>query len=70
MTSEAPKPQKPQKPWLTRYRRAIFFWTGLAGLTAETVGSLVFQRTPDPSLLVLFAGMTGLPAFLKGEDGE
>lgn len=48
-----------------RLRTLILFFAGLAGLAFETF----FRHPADPSLLVVFAGMMGLPLFLKG-DGE
>lgn len=58
-----------QKPWFPRYRDKIIFHTGLVGVALETVGHVFFGRQADPSLLVLFAGMMGLPAFLP-KDGK
>lgn len=59
------------QPWFPKHRDKILFFTGLAGVIFETALT-VFKRPVDPSLLVLFAGMMGLPAFLpsskKGDD--
>ena len=60
--------EKPQKPWLTRWRGRILFFTGLTGVVFETVGT-AYGKPADPSLLVLFAGMMGLPAFLPDVRG-
>ena len=45
--------------------RAIFL-TGLAGVVYETVVS----EADRPALLVLFASMLGLPAFLRKDEKE
>lgn len=50
----------------TRFRTVVLFFGGLAGLGYETI----FVHPADPSLLVVFAGMMGLPLFLKGGDGK
>jgi hypothetical protein len=47
-------------------RDAVLFLVGLAGIVYETVGA----TGPDPTLLLLFAAMVGLPAFLRADDKE
>lgn len=52
-------------------RSTVLFVCGLAGICYETV----VEHTERPTLLILFAGMVGLPAFLKmdeshGGDGD
>ena len=42
-------------------RDVALFTVGLAGIAHETL----LAPQPDPSLLVLFAGMVGLPVFLR-----
>jgi NhaP-type Na+/H+ or K+/H+ antiporter len=42
----------------------ILFVCGIAGIAHETLVSPV----PDPSLLILFGGMAGLPAFLHKDE--
>lgn len=51
------------KHW-TQTRNAILFLGGLVGVIHETL----FSHTDRPTLLILFAAMMGLPAFL-GRDG-
>ena len=46
-------------------RGTILFLAGLAGVVHETV----LQDADRPTLLLLFAAMMGLPAFLSGQDG-
>lgn len=41
----------------------ILFFTGLGGVVFETL-----HGPADPSLLLIFAAMMGLPAFLRGEQ--
>ena len=51
----------------TRMRTLILFFGGLTGLGYDTV----FVHPADPSLLVVFAGMMGLPLFLRnGGEGK
>lgn len=45
-------------------RDTILFAVGLAGIAYETLA----QGGERPTLLLLFAGMVGLPAFLKGDE--
>jgi len=47
-----------------RVRDTILFLAGLAGIGYETV----FQKVDRPELLVLFAGMVGLPIFFRSDD--
>lgn len=55
-------------------RSALLFGTGLIGITAETIYSLRYKETPDPTLLLIFGAMLGLPVFLnqdlKGHNGR
>ncbi len=50
-------------------RNAVLFLAGLAGVAHETL----IAASERPTLLLLFAAMIGLPAFLvkdeKGKDG-
>lgn len=45
-------------------RDIILFFGGLAGVFNETV----LTTTERPTLLILFAAMMGLPAFLRSDD--
>ncbi len=45
-------------------RDTILFTFGLLGIIYETLA----QGGERPTLLILFAGMVGLPAFLKGDE--
>lgn len=48
-------------------RDVVLFLAGLAGIAHETF----IATTADPSLLFIFGGMVGLPAFLRrDEKGE
>lgn len=47
-------------------RDTVLFATGLAGVAYETLVS----KTDRPTLLLLFAGMLGLPAFLRGDERD
>lgn len=47
--------------WLTR--DLVLFVGGLAGVLHETV----FNSVDRPGLLMIFAGMMGLPVFLAGD---
>lgn len=49
--------------WKTA-RDAILFFSGLAGVAHQTL----VAPTPHESLLVLFAAMMGLPAFLRADE--
>ena len=45
-------------------RTIILFFGGLTGVFYE----MLFQHPADPSLVVLFAGMMGLPLFLHKDE--
>lgn len=45
-------------------RDSVLFFAGLAGITHETL----MAETERPSLLILFATMIGLPAFLRSDE--
>lgn len=45
------------------FRDTVLFTSGLLGVAHQTVVGPV-----DPSLLVLFAAMMGLPAFLRADE--
>lgn len=45
-------------------REIILFVGGVAGIAYETIG----KSNPDPSLLVVFAGMMGLPIMLHKDE--
>lgn len=47
-------------------RDALLFLGGLAGVFHETV----ISSTERPTLLILFAAMMGLPAFLRQDDNK
>lgn len=49
-----------RRPPVERWRNAVLFIGGIAGVFYETV----FQSSDRPYLLVLFGAMMGLPAFL------
>jgi hypothetical protein len=49
------------KAWI---RDTILFVGGLAGIAHETA----IAKTERPSLLLLFAAMVGLPAFLRSDE--
>jgi hypothetical protein len=53
--------------WTARWTRdRAIFLTGLAGVIYETL----FNEAERPALLVLFASMLGLPAFLRRDEKE
>lgn len=54
--------------WTPQRRTVILFFAGLTGVAVETVGSVAFSHPVDPSLLVIFGGMMGLPLFLRGDE--
>ncbi len=56
--------------WTPQRRTVVLFFAGLTGVAAETFGSLALKRPVDPSLLVIFGGMMGLPLFLNGEGRD
>ena len=45
-------------------RDSIIFGVGIFGILYETI----IEKVDRPTLVVLFAGMVGLPAFLRGDD--
>lgn len=47
-------------------RDMLLFFGGMAGVAWETLA----ETTERPSLLILFAAMMGLPAFLRQEKGD
>lgn len=49
-------------------RDTILFVTGLGGLSLLTGVWVLTGRAPEPSLLVIFAGMAGLPAVIRGDE--
>ncbi len=49
-----------------RLRDALLFFGGLMGVAYETLG----EGAERPTLLLLFAAMMGLPAFLRSGNGE
>lgn len=46
------------------FRDIILFFSGLGGVVHETF----FQSVDRPELLVMFAAMMGLPAFLQADN--
>lgn len=64
-----PSPPFSRRPWFPRYKGMILFFAGLIGVIYEASLTL-FSRSADPSLLVIFAGMMGLPAFLPARRDE
>ena len=50
-------------PKLTAIRDTVLFTSGLAGVVHETL----LTSADRPDLLVMFAAMMGLPAFLQGD---
>lgn len=48
-------------------RDVLMFLGGLAGVLHETV---VVTKLERPTLLLLFATMMGLPAFLRRDEGD
>jgi hypothetical protein len=47
-------------------RDILLFFGGLAGVAYETLGS----QADRPTLLLLFAAMMGLPAFLRADEKD
>ncbi len=45
-------------------RDVLLFFGGMIGVANEAF----FQATTDPTLLILFGAMMGLPAFLRKDD--
>jgi hypothetical protein len=47
-------------------RTVILFFAGLVGVAYETI----FAHPPDPTLLIVFGAMMGIPLFLRnGKNG-
>jgi hypothetical protein len=56
-----------RRPAVRRISRdTVLFVGGLAGITYETLRN----SAERPTLLLLFAAMVGLPAFLRGDERE
>lgn len=53
-------------PKWTNVRDIVLFFGGLMGVFHETVISTSNER---PTLLLMFAAMMGLPAFLRTDEG-
>jgi hypothetical protein len=51
-------------PTFVQVRAATLFGAGLAGVAYETI----VANAERPTLLILFAGMLGLPLFLKADE--
>jgi hypothetical protein len=51
-------------------RNIILFTVGLTGLIALTATWIVTTRSPDPSLLIAFAAMAGLPVVMVKDESE
>lgn len=51
-------------PFFVKYRDFALFIGGVAGVVHETV----LVDTERPTLLILFAAMMGLPAFLRSDE--
>lgn len=47
-------------------RDILLFFGGMIGVANEAF----FQATTDPTLLILFGAMMGLPAFLRRDDED
>jgi hypothetical protein len=53
-------------PWWWPFTRdVVLFAAGLFGVAYETV----FAPSPDPTLLLVFGAMLGLPIFLRKDEG-
>jgi hypothetical protein len=52
------------RTWWPPVRDVLLFFGGLAGIAHETV----IAETERPTLLLLFAAMSGLPAFLRSDE--
>lgn len=65
---QRPRPRRRRRTWsLPRASRdTVLFAGGLAGVFHETV----IGQQERPALLVLFAGMMGLPAFLRYDEAR
>lgn len=59
-----PEPPTPARRQFRVTRDGILFVTGLAGIIYETV----INHGDNPTLLILFAAMCGLPAFLHADE--
>ena len=53
-------------PYLRLTRDGVLFLSGLAGIAHETL----FATSERPTLLLLFAGMCGLPMFLRVDEAK
>jgi hypothetical protein len=53
--------------WPTITRDTVLFAVGLGGIVHET---LIFDGDPRTQLLVLFAGMVGLPVAIRRDEGR
>ena len=51
-------------------RNIILFAVGMSGVITMTVVWIVVNRTPDPSLLIAFTAMAGLPVFLRADEKD
>ena len=51
-------------------RNVILFTVGIAGIVFMTVVWAITSRTPDPSLLIAFTAMAGLPVFLRADEKD
>ena len=49
-------------------RDVTLFVGGFAGVAVLLSAWVVARRPPDPSFLVIFAAMMGLPAFLRADE--
>lgn len=52
----------------SNWRDKLLFFGGLAGVATLTLAWLIAERTPEPSLLVMFGAMMGLTAFLRADE--
>lgn len=57
---------KKRRQWPSISRDTVLFIGGLLGVLHETVAS----KSDRPTLLILFAGMMGLPAFLRADEAR
>ncbi len=56
---------KTMPPWPT-IRNVILFFGGMAGVANESIR----YGAERPTLLLLYAAMLGLPAFLRADEGK
>lgn len=49
-------------------RSTVLFCVGTIGVIAEAGYSLVYRETPDPTLMIAFTAMMGLPVFLNQDS--